>query len=196
MSNIINKIAAQRFGQSEYIRGDQDYHEAIHKIASDATNVAMGFFVQDQELTKVAEEELEKLSAEDEAVISQYVSYGQGIARGEVLGKEAGYIKGSKDMFDAIMKIAAAVVGEDGAAAIADEAAAHADITEEDVGMAEEAEAIKEEITEAAVEQLLESVEDPNSLSEEEAAQILEVAETAGEIGLQHILENQGEATE
>ena len=171
--------------------------EAISKVASDALDAIFSYYEEDAEMSKQAEDAIEKLSEEEKGEIREMVSYGRGMARGEYLGKEAGYREGTMDMLNTTLNKVAEIYGEDVAYKIAEEIMGDAGVTAEDVQEEDEIAGLKNEIAEEAAAQLIEAAGGPDKITPEQAAELLQVAQTAGDIGLQQVMEGkQKEAPE
>lgn len=169
--------------------------EAISKVASDALNAIFSFYEEDAAMSKQAEEAIEKLSEAEKSEIREMVSYGRGMARGEYLGKEAGYREGTMDMFRTNMQKVAEIWGDEYAQKLAEAIMEQAGVTPDDVQAEDETEGLRQEITEEAANQLIEAAGGEENITPEQAAELLEVAQTAGDIGLQQIMEG-GEGEE
>jgi hypothetical protein len=187
MLKKLEKIAAQPQNNTD------GYKQGIHKIASEAIAAYVDYYEDDSSMSKQAEEAIEKTSAEDRAEIVNFVRYGQGMARGEYLGKQAGYRAGTMDMYDVAIKIAGEIYGPDKAIKLAAKIMDAAGVTEEDLQAEDEEEQVKADITEAAAQQLIEAVGGEENITPEQAEELMEVAETAGEIGLQQLAEGEDE---
>lgn len=187
MLKKLEKIAAQPQNNTD------GYEQGIHKIASEAIAAYVDYYEDDSSMSKQAEEAIEKLSAEDRAEIVNFVRYGQGMARGEYLGKQAGYRNGTMDMYDVAIKIAGEIYGPDKAIKLAAKIMDAAGVTEEDLQAEDEEEQVKADITEAAAQQLIEAAGGEENITPEQAEELMEVAETAGEIGLQQLAEGEDE---
>jgi hypothetical protein len=187
MLKKLEKIAARPQNNTD------GYEQGIHKIASEAIAAYVDYYEDDSSMSKQAEEAIEKLSAEDRAEIVNFVRYGQGMARGEYLGKQAGYRNGTMDMYDVAIKIAGEIYGPDKAIKLAAKIMDAAGVTEEDLQAEDEEEQVKADITEAAAQQLIEAAGGEENITPEQAEELMEVAETAGEIGLQQLAEGEDE---
>jgi hypothetical protein len=187
MLKKLEKIAAQPQNNTD------GYKQGIHKIASEAIAAYVDYYEDDSSMSKQAEEAIEKTSAEDRAEIVNFVRYGQGMARGEYLGKQAGYRAGTMDMYDVAIKIAGEIYGPDKAIKLAAKIMDAAGVTEEDLQAEDEEEQVKADITEAAAQQLIEAAGGEENITPEQAEELMEVAETAGEIGLQQLAEGEDE---
>lgn len=193
--SMISKLAGVA-QQNPNTREDASYINGIAKIASESIDAIVDYYNEDTAMSKQAEESIEKLSAEDQQELVGYVRYGQGMARGEVIGKQAGYANGTMDMFNTLVKIAGEVLGEDYALKLAAAAMDEAGVTEEDLEGEDTEEQIKNDITEAAAEQLIEAAGGEENITPEDAEQLRDIAETAGEIGLQQLVESEEEPDE
>lgn len=186
LKEMIRKVAEYQEPTVE----DEKYQEGIDKLAA---YVLSGMFSEDEKeemLSKQAEEAMEKLSAEDKAIIRENIAYGNGMARGEVMGKEAGYVAGTHDMYYVAYEKAKELGGEEFAYKFAAEVLADAGVTQEDVDSQQEMEQVREHIVQSAAQQLVEAANiDPQNLTDEQKEQIIEIAEQAGDIGIQQLME-------
>lgn len=170
---------------------DPEYDAGIDKIASHVLEGMSAYYDEQQNLEKQAEEAFPKLAAEEIAEIREYIAEGRGMQRGEEFGKIAGYQQGTQDMLSLVYtKIAAQ--NEEFANALVAEIYKEAGVTEEDLAQEQEMESVKQDITERAAQKLLESHPDPEKITPEEAEQIAAIAQQAGELGLQQLLEGEG----
>lgn len=190
--SMIAKLAG--IAHQDTIPQDAAYVKGINKIASEAIGAIVDHYREDSEMSKQAEESIEKLSAEDQQELVGLVRYGQGMARGEYIGKQAGYREGTTDMFNVITKIAEAEFGAEFAVKLATAAMDAAGVTQEDLEEEDSKEQIKSDIINAASEQLIEAAGGEDNITPEQAEELAEIAETAGEIGLQQLSEGEENA--
>ncbi|MDP3012937.1 MAG: hypothetical protein Q8M92_01755, partial [Candidatus Subteraquimicrobiales bacterium] len=147
-------------------------------------------------LSKQAEEGIDKLGEEEKAEIRNYMAYGQGLARGEYIGKQAGFMEGTAAMLDIVIQKTAKLLGKECAIAVRDEIYKEAGIEEGDVQADEEIEGLREEIRDSASEQLIEAAGGMDNISVEEADELADIADTAADIGVQQVIEGGGEDNE
>ena len=187
--NIMEKLAEK--ANSGRTQAQFDPND-ISKIASQALDIIANSMDAEETMSKQAEEAMTKLSAEEQIQVREYVAQGRGFARGEMIGKEAGYQAGVSDAINSMIAKTAEYYGEEIAIKIAEMVAQEAGITEDDVKEQEDIDALKQEITSEAASQLVQEAGGEENLSPEQAEKIMEIAEAAGEIGLQQVM-GQGE---
>lgn len=186
MAAIANNVPA-RAVSPEYAAG-------VEKMASMALDTMQQMAEYEDTMSKHAEEGLVKLSAEERAEIREWQAVGRGIYQGEQMGKEAGYREGHEDTKAVILNKIAAMYGDEVADGVLAEIYKDAGVTPEDLEADEEAAQIQQDIAQAAAKKLLEQHPNPENITPEEAQEIAQMAQQAGAMGLQQLMEEEAPA--
>jgi len=163
--------------------------EDIKKLAAYSLNVIFENSKETEDIEKKAELVMEKLSAEEVQEVRDYVNYGRGLGYGEQIGKEAGIMEATERTVDMMLKIAANRYGEDVATTLYVDLLKVAEVTEEDLEAGEDEDDLREQTAEAAAQMLIEDAGGPDNIDEETAGKIREIAELAGDMGVQQAMQ-------
>lgn len=175
---------------------DQDYVNGIYKTAEMMLDVINDMQETEEAWSKQAEEQMVKLSEEEKEAVRTFIDRGRYLARGEYNGKIAGYQEGNQDGMEITLKVAEAMYGPEVAQNIHYAILKEAGVTDEEMAQEGELAQVQQDITEAAAQKLLEAAGGPEKLTDEQRAELLRVAQQAGELGVQQIMQGQGGAPE